>query len=201
MNVAALVLAAGAGQRFGGGKLTAPFRGEPLLSHALRAACAAPVERVVVVAPPDLPLGTLMRSWPDTPQVEVVRLNSSGLAQSLKAGIAAAQAESVLVFLGDMPLIPHDVAAWLIAALGDNYAAVPCYGQAMGHPVLLSARACADVAGLEGDRGAGALLRSRADVVRIAVASPGIVQDVDSPDDLAALEREVTPDRQPPGAG
>ena len=201
MKVDAVVLAAGAGKRFGGGKLSALFRGEPLLFHAIRAARAAPVERVLVVAPDDLPLG----EWPGMPTVEQVRLTSGSLSQSLKAGLTATQTPkqmgAVLVFLGDMPLIPHDVAGRLIAALGDNYAAVPCYGQTIGHPVLLSARACADMAGLEGDRGARALLRSRADVVRVAVDSPGIVQDVDSPDDLAALEREVTPDRQPPVAG
>ncbi|MFA5600050.1 MAG: NTP transferase domain-containing protein, partial [Phenylobacterium sp.] len=38
----ALVLAAGAGRRFGGGKLLAPYRGGVLLDGALAAAFAAP---------------------------------------------------------------------------------------------------------------------------------------------------------------
>jgi len=35
------VLAAGQAQRFGGGKLMAPFRGRPLLAHALEVVKAA----------------------------------------------------------------------------------------------------------------------------------------------------------------
>ena len=47
--IGCLVLAAGAGSRFGGPKQLAPLAGRPLLEHALRAAAAAPVDRVVVV--------------------------------------------------------------------------------------------------------------------------------------------------------
>ena len=45
----ALVLAAGAGSRFGGGKLLAPWRGGVLLDGAHAAAFAAPARRVTVV--------------------------------------------------------------------------------------------------------------------------------------------------------
>ena len=45
----AVVLAAGAGRRFGGGKLLAPWAGGALLDGALAAAFAAPVRRVIVV--------------------------------------------------------------------------------------------------------------------------------------------------------
>ena len=45
----AVVLAAGAGRRFGGGKLLAPWAGGALLDGALAAALAAPARRVIVV--------------------------------------------------------------------------------------------------------------------------------------------------------
>jgi len=45
----AIVLAAGAGSRFGGGKLVAPLAGRPLVAHAVTAAVASGIERVVVV--------------------------------------------------------------------------------------------------------------------------------------------------------
>ncbi|HEX7947277.1 MAG TPA: NTP transferase domain-containing protein, partial [Phenylobacterium sp.] len=50
---ASLVLAAGAGSRFGGGKLTAPFRDGVLLDGALAAAFAAPVRIVTLVTGAD----------------------------------------------------------------------------------------------------------------------------------------------------
>jgi molybdenum cofactor cytidylyltransferase len=183
-----VVLAAGAASRFGSDKLSARFRGEPLVHHAIRAARAAPVERVIVVCPPGLAIG----EWTGTPPVTAVRIASDALSTSLKAGIAAAgDADGAFVFLGDMPLIPHGLAERLAGALGGAFAAVPRHRGKKGHPVLLSARAFAEIAGLEGDEGAGKLLKARRDVVFVDGAAEAISLDVDRPEDLARLERRV----------
>ncbi|EIZ80702.1 hypothetical protein WSK_0675 [Novosphingobium sp. Rr 2-17] len=177
----AIVLAAGSASRFGGDKLSAMLRGEPLLFHAIRAARAAPVSQVVVVARPGLDCG----EWPGEPPVEVIRLNSSALSDSLKAGIAAASgARCVLVFLGDMPAVPHAMAALLLAQIGSAYAALPRHHGKPGHPALLSAAAFPDMDGLTGDEGAGRILRQRADVVFVDCDDPAIHFDVDRPEDL-----------------
>lgn len=190
MSLLALVLAAGAGTRFGGGKLSAPFRGEPLVFHAIRAARAAPVARVLVVCAPDLETG----AWSGGPEVARIPMASDALSTTLKAGIAAAardDAAGVFIFLGDMPLVPHEVAGRLAAELGEAFAAVPrCNGRS-GHPVLLSARAFGDVARLEGDRGAGGMIRGRSDVVFLDVADEAILLDVDRVEDLARLEKRA----------
>ena len=86
MSHVAVVLAAGHATRFGSDKLSATLHGEPLLFHAIRAARAAPVERVIVVARPGLDTGT----WTGEPTVEILRINSDAMSDSLKAGIAAA---------------------------------------------------------------------------------------------------------------
>ncbi len=184
MRLAAVVLAAGKATRFGGDKLSALLGGEPLLAHAIRAARAAPVERVIVVTRTGFDIGL----WPGEPTVERVEIASDALSVSLGGGIAAVQGmDGVFVFLGDMPRVPHDVAGQLAAALGDNYAAIPrCEGKS-GHPVLLSARSFADVARLSGDSGAGKLLKARSDVAFVDCDDPGILMDVDRPEDLDAL--------------
>jgi molybdenum cofactor cytidylyltransferase len=185
VKLVSLVLAAGSGTRFGSNKLSAPFRGEPLIHHAIRAARAAPVERVIVVCSPVLQLG----EWKGPPPVEVVRVASSALSESLKAGIAAAgEAEGALVFLGDMPLVPHDLAARLAQALGDSFAAVPRHDGKIGHPVLLARRAFGEIARLQGDQGAGKLLRSRNDLAFVDCTARGIHLDVDRAEDLVRLE-------------
>jgi molybdenum cofactor cytidylyltransferase len=185
VNLAAIVLAAGSARRFGSDKLSARFRGEPLVHHAIRAARAAPVEQVVVVCGERLDIG----DWPGSPRVTDLRVASSALSESLKAGLAATgAADGVFVFLGDMPLIPHGVAALLAARLDGHFAVVPRYGGANGHPVLLSRSAFAQAAKLSGDEGAGRLLRQRPDVVFVDLAEEAILLDVDCAEDLTRLE-------------
>jgi molybdenum cofactor cytidylyltransferase len=184
MKLAAVVLAAGSSRRFGADKLTATLDGVPLLHHAVRAARAAPVERIFIVARKGLATG----EWPGAPQVETIPIASDALSASLKAGIAAASGmDGAFVFLGDMPRIPHGLARDLAAALGDAFAAVPRHAGRAGHPVLLSARSFAGITGLDGDAGAGRLLKSRDDIVFVDCDDPGILLDIDRPEDLAKL--------------
>jgi molybdenum cofactor cytidylyltransferase len=186
VNLAAIVLAAGAGRRFGGGKLSARFRDEPLIAHAIRAARAAPVERVIVVCPATLDIGL----WPGMPLVEALRIDSPELSASLQAGIAAAgDCGGAFVFLGDMPLVPHEVAGELAATLGKNYAALPRRQGKHGHPVLLSAKAFPAMATLTGDEGAGRLLKARRDIAFLDCPDDGVLLDIDRAEDLARLEQ------------
>jgi len=184
VRLAALVLAAGKATRFGSDKLSALLDGEPLLHHAIRAARKAPVERVIVVTREGLDVG----EWPGAPPVERIAIASDALSVSLRAGVAAATGmDGAFVFLGDMPRVPHEAAGQLANLLGDNYAAIPrCNGKS-GHPVLLSARSFANVARLTGDAGAGKLLKARDDVAWLDRDDPGILLDVDRPEDLARV--------------
>ena len=182
MNLVAIVLAAGTASRFGGDKLSAPFRGEPLLAHALRAARAAPVSRVILVCPPAFDT----HLWPD---IETLRIASPEMSASLKAGIAAAAgADGAFVYLGDMPLVPHSIAAELAESLADNFAALPSWQGNPGHPVLLAARAFPEIAQLAGDKGAGSLLKARKDVAFVDCADEGVLLDIDRAEDITRLE-------------
>jgi molybdenum cofactor cytidylyltransferase len=185
----ALVLAAGFGSRFGGGKLLAPWRGGALIDGALDAAFAAPVEDVWVVvgADPAVAARALSR-----PAVQVVQANdyTSGMSASLKAGVAAlpADAAGVLIFLGDMPLIPHAVLAPLVRAVAEGApAAVPIWQGRQGHPAALSRRLFPLIQGLKGDRGARAVLDGLGDTLAL-IPSPdsGVLLDVDHPGDMPA---------------
>ncbi len=185
MKLAAIVLAAGSSTRFGSDKLSASFRGEPLLHHAIRAARAAPVDEVLVVSRQELPIG----EWSGKPPVRPVRISSSALSESLKAGImAASDVDGAFIFLGDMPVVPGELAARLAGRIGDHYAALPRHDGRPGHPVLLSARAFADIAALEGDEGAGQLLRQRDDLIFDDWPDDRIHLDIDRAADLARLE-------------
>ena len=96
-----ILLAAGQGRRFGGGKLTAHFRGRPLWEWAaLTAEKVGATNRLIVVAP-DSPISGRL-GWK-----RVVNPNAGdGMGSSVAVGIsAAANWERVMILLADMPLV------------------------------------------------------------------------------------------------
>jgi molybdenum cofactor cytidylyltransferase len=187
----AIVLAAGAGSRFGGGKLTAPFRGGVLVDCAMDAALAAPVERVVLVTGADAAGVGARAAGRDRVSLVHAADHAEGMAASLRAGIAALppQTAGVLVFLGDMPDIPSDVPPRVVAALtAGAAAAVPVFEGRRGHPVGFAASLFPALLALRGDRGARDVLAELGDrLVEVEASSAGVLVDVDTAQDLADL--------------
>jgi molybdenum cofactor cytidylyltransferase len=188
LSLYALILAAGSGSRFGGGKLMAPWRDGALIDGALAAAKAAPVRQVLGVVGADPRVTDYLRDK----GVVVIEAehHAQGLSASLKAGIAALpkDASGVIVFLGDMPLVPTEVVTALAEALASGApAAVPVLEGRIGNPAAFSTALFSAVLALEGDRGARMLLEGLGEaLVRIPTAHKGVLIDVDRPDDLPA---------------
>jgi hypothetical protein len=64
--------------------------------------------------------------------------------------------------------------------------AAPYFRARRGHPVAISARFFTDLVRLEGDEGARKLLAANEQsIVRIPVGDPGVIRDIDRPEDLA----------------
>ena len=127
MSFHAIVLAAGFGSRFGGGKLLAPWRGGALLDGALDAAMASPVADIRVVVGADAAVAAHAVSRCEV-RLVLAKDHALGLSASLKAGIAdlPPEAAGVLILLGDMPLVPQAVLRPLVQAVMNGApAAVP----------------------------------------------------------------------------
>jgi molybdenum cofactor cytidylyltransferase len=185
--IGGLVLAAGAGTRFGERpKLLAELSGRPLLSYAVEAQLAVPeLERVVVVlgafADEVLDRVSFGRAEP-----VVCREWEDGQAASLRCGLAAlADAEKVIVTLGDEPLITSAVIGLFVDAQPGTRAV---YGGRPGHPVVLGASHIRALSSLEGDRGARDLLRGGPTIECSELCSGS---DVDTPEDLEAVRDEA----------
>lgn len=188
-GVAALVLAAGAGRRFGGGKLLAPWRGAPLLHGALAAAKAAPAGSTTVVTGADAEaVAACARAF--DPAVRIVHApdHAEGMAASLRAGLASLPPEVrvALVFLGDMPRVPHGVPRQLVRAVEEGApAAAPVFGGRRGNPVALSQALFAQAMALSGDAGARGVLQGLGDqLVLVDAPDDGVLFDVDERADL-----------------
>jgi molybdenum cofactor cytidylyltransferase len=187
----AIVLAAGAGSRFGGGKLLARLDGRPLLQHVLDALAEAGIDDPVVVTGAD---GDALESAITWRHARRVRnpAPERGLAGSLQLGWAAVVATGippvVLVALGDQPRLDPGVVRSLLEQPVDpgRPVVVARHPDGAPNPVRLEPEAAALVDLATGDRGLGPVIAGRPELVRevaVAIASP----DVDTPADLVAL--------------
>ena len=185
-----LVLAAGAGSRFGGGKLLARVGGRPVLQYVLDALADAGIDEVVVVLGGDAPAVETAIAWRGETRV-VNPAPERGLSSSLQVGFAAvpAAADAVLVALGDQPLVPVAVIRALMAAPSspDRPIVVPVFEAGRGrNPVLLRRPAFGLVAEATGDRGLGPIIAAHPDLVT-EIAATGDNPDVDTTADLVAV--------------
>lgn len=172
-KLAIVLLGAGQASRFGGPKLAADLVGQPVALHcAARLAGLAAAERIIVCS----------SQTPDVPGFRRVLLSPEGapLSRSIATGIAAlGPVDGALIALADMPLVTTDHFAALLAAFEGQRVASSVDGRRMA-PAIFPASDFGLLQSLEGDQGAGALLKC-AQAVTLA---PALALDIDTPDDL-----------------
>ena len=182
-HVSGLVLAAGAGRRFGGPKALARLNGVRLVDRAVATLARGGCTDLLVVAGA-APLVVPGAEVVDNPDWQ------SGMGSSLVAGLAhlaAGPSSAVVVLLVDTPWVGDRAVARLIAAhAAGAVAAQATYAGTPGQPVLLGREVWDDVAGLAvGDQGARGWLRThRGLVTAVACDGTGEDRDVDRPGDL-----------------
>jgi molybdenum cofactor cytidylyltransferase len=193
-----VVLAAGAGSRFGGTKLLARIDGRPVLQHVLDALANADITDIVVVLGRDAATIEQQIDWRAERRV-LNREPERGLSSSLRVGLDAVSpdAEAALILLGDQPRVRTDVIDALCAAElpAGRSIVVPRYGEGGGpNPTLIARSAFALAAGLDGDRGFGPLIATRPELV-LELPVWGSNPDVDTRRDLASIAEALWADR------
>jgi CTP:molybdopterin cytidylyltransferase MocA len=192
-GISAVLLAAGSGSRFGGGKLLAPYRGRPLIEGALANLAEAPVDETVVVVGDDAgrlraicePYGVRIVENPDWRRGQSTSVRAGLLA--LGPGVRAA-----VVLLGDQPLVGPGAVERLVAAFERGAkVAVATYGGRRRNPVLFSREVWPLLLReLSGDEGARTVLRRHPDLVaEVPCDGVGDPADIDTAEDLRSLER------------
>ncbi len=195
-------MAAGAGRRMGHRPKALLRRGgQSLIARQIGLLRGAGIQRVVVVLGHHAPrvaaeLQALQSSdgltWVINPDPD------AGPGSSLRAGLAAlpTDVESVMVLLADQPLLePQDLAAvmraWRARAPGIELVLPQCQGQP-GHPLVFGPPVRRAVMQQAAD-GMGVRDWRRANPDRVqplVVDHPRYTRDVDTPEDLAALQEE-----------
>ena len=195
----AVVPAAGRSERMGRAKLTLPWRGTTVLGSLLRALRAGGVASTVVV----IQDGDAVTAEEARRQGAGVVANPDpdrGMLSSVWCGLEALAALAhpwpapVLICPGDLPAISAETIRRLVHLPAEpGSVVVPTWRGRRGHPLRLGEALVPEIADLDPAVGLREILDRRSDrVCRLAVSDPGVLRDVDTPADYAALRDLVS---------
>lgn len=190
-KIAAVILAAGASIRMGQPKLLMPWNGKPILHYAVSTALESGLSPVLVITGKyHDELAAALYSYPVTLVHNTDWLD--GQSTSVRRAILSLPKliSAVIFLLGDQPKIP----AAAIQALVGYYIKsnprpsilAPVVNGRRANPVLFDRSVFPDLLKLEGDAGARQVFAKHPPVT-IEMNEPGLLFDVDSPEDYAAL--------------
>ena len=192
--ICAIVLAAGKSERMGKPKALLRLRGKTFLENILAAISSSSVEETCVVVghhqdeiePHVKPPARLVFN-PDYEQ---------GMITSLQAGIRClpSRTSGALLFLVDHPLVESETIESLVRKVGPDRIVLPTFRGRRGHPVLFGAAILQEILGLSATQGANIVVhKDPGRIVEVQVDSPGILVDVDTPEDFLRLQNEYEP--------
>lgn len=181
-----ILMAAGNSERFGTQKLMAPMPGgESVGLAAARHLIAVLPRSIAVVRPGDDDLRAGLEAF----GFRLVENSdpASGMGASLALAVKASpDAHGWLVTLADMPWMRQS-SIRLVAERIKSGASIAStrYGGQRGHPVGFAAKWGRSLADLKGDKGAKHLLANHSEELEcLDVDDPGVLRDVDVPEDL-----------------
>ncbi|MDQ6860092.1 MAG: nucleotidyltransferase family protein [Verrucomicrobiota bacterium] len=179
MRIAAVVLAAGASSRFGEAKQFARFCGEPLLARAIKAARGAGCAPICVVTGAQTVSVVDVRIVPNEQWAR-------GIGTSIRAGVQQLpeECEAAILTTCDQPLVTAESLRRLIKVNARIAAAE--YSGTVGIPAFFARSEFASLLALADDEGAKKLILAPH---AARVPMPEAAADVDTPADLAQLER------------
>lgn len=182
-----VILAAGQSSRMAAPKPLLEIGSETFLERSARTLREAGCERVYAVVNAgstwadavagELDIDVIQNEDPESEQIDSLRLVLRRLTEDVAA---------VLVLPVDLPLVSVDTARALVQAYRAEPAPLylPFHNGVAGHPVLLGRAVFDEVLNTDFDEGIRSLIMARSrDLREVAVTDPGILIDIDTPDD------------------
>ena len=188
-----VVLAAGFGSRFKGArhKLDEPLHGSTVLGCTLRQAVASQLPVVLVTTALFVAAATEVLATRDIVVLSLAEA-SRGMGHSIAAGVGERpDAGGWLILPGDMPMVRAQTLRAVAAALERHAVVYAQYRGRRGHPVGFGSELYSELIALTGDEGARRIV-ARYPVHGEELDDPGVLVDVDTQDDLAALTASST---------
>ena len=187
MNVGCVLLAAGAGKRFGGGKLLYEVAGEPMIARALRLYSSIPFDARVCVTRAEA--GEIRQlayqyAFPVAINPEPERGVGTSVTIATEAILAKEPyLDGILYAVADQPYL----ASGSVQNLINEFEAHPnnivslAFGQRRGNPAIFPADLFTELAALKEDIGGGAIIRRYPDRLRLVEAGEAReLEDIDT---------------------
>jgi molybdenum cofactor cytidylyltransferase len=190
-TLAAIVLTGGKSERMGSPKALLRFKGRTFLEHILAAIRDAGIEQTAIVVGHHR--DEIAGAFPGLPLVFNPDYEQ-GMSTSVKAGVRALPAgiDGAGVFLVDHPLIDVSTIKLLSDRLRPGCILLPSHAGRRGHPVFFSADLFGEILSLGPDEGLNTVVRrDPARVITLAVSNPGVLADIDTPEQFEILLRET----------
>lgn len=184
LKIGAVVLAAGESKRMGFPKMLLPFNGKPILSVVLKTVIDSGINYIIVV------LGH--KSEKLIPLVESTTADycinhnfQNGMLSSVICGIrhCRQQADAIMIFSGDQPLITVDAINLLIDSYKktDKEIIIPVFDGKRGHPVLIGSTLIGEIEKLDPEIGLRGLSQEYSyEVLEVVSNDQGIIKDFDT---------------------
>jgi nicotine blue oxidoreductase len=179
---AAVILAAGAGTRFGGPKAVAEIEpGVRFIDRVVTLASDAGADPVVAVLPKGVDAPRPARAVVGNPQAEQIVSLRQGLMQ-----LANSVAEATLVWPVDHPFVSLDSVLAVLDAFKRTRApiVIPVYEQRRGHPGLFARDTWRELMTVQRDGARGVIHAYGDRVMEVAVQDAGVVRNIDRMSDL-----------------
>lgn len=194
-TVACVLLAAGAGSRFGGGKLAAEFHGEALYKRAMDVLPKGALVRTAVVSgSEDILAESARRGFIAVRNTEPER----GVSHSIRLGLAAAEpCDAALFLVGDQPLLTRGSVQRILdagAAHPDRIIAPERPDGQLGNPCLFPAAFFPELRALEGDRGGRRVIGAHPEALFTVSLPEAELFDTDTREALRQLENAGLPE-------
>jgi molybdenum cofactor cytidylyltransferase len=191
----AIVPAAGMSTRLGRNKLLLPFRGQPLIAHAVDTLMASEVDEIIVVLGHEADqvreaIGNKGVRFVENPDYRL------GLSTSVRAGFAAVpvQTTGIMIYLADQPLLEAGEVDFLIRAFAQAGQAnksivVPFFSGQRGNPVVIKATFKDSLLAITGDTGCRRVIKQNPDqVLTVEMDTDHVIRDIDT---IEAYDRLV----------
>jgi molybdenum cofactor cytidylyltransferase len=183
----AIVLAAGLSTRMGTQKLLLPFEDKTIIEKVVENILNSGIDQVMVVLGANHnEIAETLKSWP----VSFVWNENfqEGMYTSVISGVCALPptGRATLIFLGDQPFIPGNVAekvigAWRISGKG---IVIPLFEGKRGHPPLYDLKYKDELSNLDPQVGLRSVaLKFPDDICEVETFCPEIVRDIDTQGD------------------